>query len=255
MLQAFIIVLREGFEGFLIVAIIFSYLRKAAEKWLEPAVYWGVVISLVTSAGAGYLLREGIHQSFWEGVLGIATIIMVSTLVIQMWKVGPRLKSNVETKLFSLSSRRSRLTALFGVFLFTVLMITREGMETAVMLIQVREPRFVTGALMGVVAAGMLAYAWTRFSYLINLKRFFKVTGIFLLLFLVQVGIYSIHEFSEAGVLPSSQLIHVATEQFSPVGIYGKWFSLLIVAVCAIWLTVGWLIDQYNIWRKPPLDF
>ena len=247
MLQAFIIVLREGFEGFLIVAIIFSYLRKTTEKWLEPAVYWGIFVSLLTSAGAGYLLREGVHQSFWEGMLGIATIVMVSTLVIQMWRIGPRLKSNVESKLFSLSSRRSRWAAFLGVFFFTVLMITREGMETVVMLIQVRQGRFLTGALMGAAAAGMLAYAWTRFSYLINLKRFFMVTGIFLLLFLVQVGIYSIHEFSEAGILPNSEAIHIATEQFSPAGIYGKWFSLSIVVVCAFWLLGSWISDYLKL--------
>ncbi len=245
MLQAFIIVLREGFEGFLIVAIILAYLRKSAEQWLEPAVYWGILVSIIASAGLGYLLREGVNQSFWEGVLGIVTIIMVGTLVVQMWLIGPRFKLDVENKLFRLSSGVSRWAALIGVFLFSVLMITREGMEMVVMLIQVRQGRFVAGALLGVVAAALLSYAWLRFSYLINLRRFFKVTGIFLLLFLVQVGIYSIHEFSEAGVLPNSETIHTATEQFSPAGLYGKWFSLLIVITCAVWLAAGWVSDRY----------
>ena len=244
MLQAFIIVLRAGFEGFLIVAIILSYLRKRAEKWLEPAVYWGIVVSILTSAGLGYLLREGVNQSFWEGVLGVATIVMVSSFVIQMWRIGPRLKSQVEQELTKVSSRASRWAAFVGVFFFSVLMITREGMEMAVMLIQVRQGRFVAGIFLGVAAAAALSYAWTRLSYRINLKRFFKVTGIFFLLFLLQIGIYSVHEFSEAGVLPRSEAIHIATEQFSPVGLYGKWFSLLIVVVCAAWLIGGWIVDQ-----------
>lgn len=244
MLQAFIIVLREGFEGFLIVAIILSYLRKIAERWLEPAVYWGVVVSIIASGGLGFLLREGINQSLWEGVLGIATIVMVSTFVVQMWMMGSRLKSDVEHELFQFASRKSKWAAFFGVFLFSVVMITREGMEMAVMLIQVRQGRFVAGIALGLCAAVALCYAWTRFSYLINLKRFFTVTGIFLLLFLIQVGIYSIHEFSEAGVLPNSEAIHIATEQFSPVGLYGKWFSLLIVMTCALWLAVGWIFDR-----------
>ncbi len=251
MLQAFVIVLREGFEAFLIVAIILSYVRKRAEKWLESAVYWGIAFSVMASGALGYLLREGVNQSFWEGVLGVATILMVGSLVIHMWRVGPRMKSKMENKLSGMTSQASRWAAFSGVFLFTLLMITREGMETVVMLIQVRNGRFTSGILLGLFTAAVLSYAWTRFSHLIDLKRFFQVTGLFLLLFLVQVGIYSIHEFSEAGVLPHSEAIHIATERFSPVGIYGKWFSLAIVIFCAVWLLGAWIRDRL---RATPLD-
>lgn len=252
MLQAFIIAFREGFEAFLIVAIILAYLKKSADKWLVPAVYWGIGVSVVASAGAGYLLREGVNQALWEGVLGLVTIVMVGTLVIQMWRIGPRFKSDVEQKLFQASSKVSRLAAFTGVFLFSVLMITREGMEMAVMLIQIRQGRFITGMILGLLAATFLSFAWIRFSYLINLKRFFKVTGIFLMLFLVQIAIYSVHEFSEAGILPNSEAIHVATEQFSPAGVYGKWFSLLIVLPCIFWLIGGWVSDRFLSSGKQP---
>lgn len=245
MLQAFIIAFREGFEGFLIVAIILAYLKKSKDKWLIPAVHWGIVVSIFASAGIGYLLREGVNQSLWEGILGVATIVMVGSLVYQMWRIGPRFKSDVEQHLFKVSSKPSRWAALIGVFIFSVLMITREGMEMVVMLIQIRQGQFVTGMILGLLAAALLAVAWIRFSYFINLGRFFKVTGIFLILFLVQIGIYSIHEFSEAGVLPSSEAIHIATEQFSPNGVYGKWFSLLIVLPCVAWLIGGWIADRF----------
>jgi high-affinity iron transporter len=84
---------------------------------------------------------------------------------------------------------------------------------------------------------------------LINLKRFFQVTGVFLLLFMVQVGIYSFHEFSEAGLLPNSDALHEATEKFSPDGLYGKWFSLLMVSVCGLWLIGGWVVDRLRVTR------
>jgi high-affinity iron transporter len=58
------------------------------------------------------------------------------------------------------------------------------------------------------------------------------------------VAIYSFHEFSEAGVLPNSEALHEATEKFSPDGLYGKWFSLLLVAVCACWLAGAWVVDR-----------
>jgi high-affinity iron transporter len=143
-----------------------------------------------------------------------------------------------------MSSRKSRLAAVAGVFLFTFLMITREGMETALLLMQVRDQQMISGALLGLGAALILALGWARYGHLINVKRFFRVTGVFLLLFMLQVAIYSFHEFSEAGLLPNSEALHTATEKFSPDGLYGKWFSLLMVAVCAIWLFGGWLMDR-----------
>ena len=246
MLQAFIIVLREGFEGFLIAAIILTYLEKRGEKQLIPAVYWGVAISLIVSAVAGYLLREGVNQSLWEGILGVATIVMVGSLVIHMWRTGAKMKSHMESKLSTAASLSTQRAAYMAVLLFTILNITREGMETAVMLIQVKDANFTSGALLGLVAAIAVSYLWTRFSHLINIKRFFQVTGIFLLLFLVQVGIYSFHEFSEAGILPNSEFLHDVTERFSPEGFYGKWFSPLMILVCAIWLTYAWAVDRFR---------
>ena len=58
MLQALIIVFREGFESFLTVAIIFAYLRKTGRDWLRPAVWWGIGASVVASVGPRVLAAE-----------------------------------------------------------------------------------------------------------------------------------------------------------------------------------------------------
>ena len=58
MLQSFIIVLREGFESFLLVAVIFSYLRRSGQKQLSSAVYAAIVAALGISGGLGYLLFQ-----------------------------------------------------------------------------------------------------------------------------------------------------------------------------------------------------
>src|SRR5437867_9329667 len=161
-----------------------------------------------------------------------------------MWRTGPKLKERMEERLGEVSGRQTGWMAFAGVFLFTVLTVSREGMETALMLLQVRSPRLIWGALLGLAAAASMAWAWARFGHLINVRRFFQVTGIFLLLFMAQVAIYSFHEFSEAGLLPNSDVLHAATEKFSPDGLYGKWFSLVMVSVCAVWLLIGWLKDR-----------
>src|SRR5258706_10793544 len=90
MLEAFIIVLREGFEAFLIVAIIFAYLRKTGQKWLLLSVYAAIVTAVGSSLALGYLIKQGINQSFWEGVFGVVAIIFVGTLVIHMRRVAPQ---------------------------------------------------------------------------------------------------------------------------------------------------------------------
>ena len=273
MLQSFIIILREGFESFLLVAVILSYLRKSGRRQLTPAVYSAIAIGLAVSASLGYLLfrmqtgnSDEIEQrlgptiarflgneALREAWLGVIAIVMVLSLVIYMWRTGPRLKEHMEGRLSRVSVRTGWL-AFAGVFLFTVLTISREGMETALMLLQVRSPRLVWGALLGLAAAASLAWAWGRFGHLINVRRFFQVTGIFLVLFMIQVGIYSFHEFSEAGILPNSEAIHTATEKFSPEGVYGQWFSLVMVSVCATWLVGAWMIDRVRSLTPSSID-
>lgn len=246
MLNAFIIVVREGFEAFLIVAIIFSYLRKTGQQALTPAVYAAIATSVAVSAGIGYWLSqatEGVNQALWEGILGLIAIVLVASLIMHMRRVAPQLKQSMHQKLEEATGGRRRGMALLSVFFFTVLMITREGMETALLLLQV-QGRLLMGALLGLAAATLLALAWARYSHLINMKRFFQVTSLFLALFLVQVAIYTFHEFAEAGVLPNSEALHAATEVWSPDGKYGQWFSMSIVGICVGWLLSALLADR-----------
>jgi len=266
MLNSFIIVLREGFESFLLVAVILSYLRKAGQRWLSSAVYLGIIVALSVSFGLAYFLNKGVddavleemfgttlggyvsqffaNEALREGVLGVVAIVMVGTLVIHMWRTGPKIQQRMRERLSAVSSKSSRVAAIVGVLLFTFLMVTREGMETALLLMQVRDSQLVNGALLGLLAAGGFAWGWARYGHLINVKRFFQVTGIFLLLFMIQVAIYSFHEFAEAGLLPNSEALHAATEKFSPDGLYGKWFSPLMISICGLWLFGAWLVDR-----------
>jgi len=266
MLNSFIIVLREGFESFLLVAVILAYLRKSGQKWLNTSVYVAIAAALAASAGLAYVLNNGVDESIVSGifgatigsyvsqffanealreaVLGAVAVVMVGTLVIHMWRTGPKVQERMRERLSEVSTNSSRFAAVLGVFLFTFLMITREGMETALLLMQVKDPNLISGALIGLAAAIAFAIGWARFGHLINVRRFFQVTSIFLLLFMLQVAIYSFHEFSETGLLPNSEFLHAATEKFSPDGLYGKWFSPIMIGICALWLLGAWLIDR-----------
>ena len=245
MIPALIIVFREGFEAFLSVAIILAYLRKTGRNSLRPAVYAGIITSIVASFALGWWLMR-VNQSFWEGVLGLIAAVLVASFVVHVWRTAPKMKGDMERRLDVYSSATSRFLAIAGVFGFTVLMVTREGMETALMLIQVRNSRFILGSLLGIAAAAAMSWAWAHYGHRIDIKRFFQVTGLFLLLFTLQILFYSIHEFSEAEVLGRwSEAIHNATEPYSPVGIYGKWLSVLMVGLCAAWLVGASMKDRF----------
>lgn len=244
MLNALIIVFREGFEAFLTVAIIFAFLRKTGRDWLRPAVYWGIAASIVASAALGWVLQS-VNQPLWEAVLAIVAAILVATFVIHMWRVAPHMKKDMETKLEAHSTNSSRMLAMLGIFGFTLLMITREGMETALMLIQVRtQTNFVIGMILGIIAAAAMSWLWAHYGHRVNVKRFFRVTGFFLLVFAAQIVFYAIHELSEAELLPNSEVIHAATEPYTPVGYYGKWFSVALVGICAVYLIAVSLLDR-----------
>jgi Fe(3+) dicitrate transport protein len=245
MINALIIVFREGFEAFLTVAIIVAYLRKTGRDWLRPAVYAGIAVSVVASFALGWVLRS-VNQPLWEGVLALVAAVLVATFVIQMWRTAPRMKQHMERELDRHTTKASRMLAIVATFLFTLLMITREGMETALMLIQVRQPGFTVGAIMGAFAAAGLAWLWAHYAPYINLKRFFQVTGLFLLMFTAHVVFYAIHEFSEAELLPNSEWIHNVTEPYTPLGIYGKWITVAMIGICAAWLIAVSLLDRFK---------
>jgi len=242
MLQALIIVFREGFESFLTVAIIFAYLKKTGRDSLRPAVWWGIGIAVLASAGLGYLLQS-INQPLWEGILALVAAVLVTSFVIHIWRVAPHMKRDMEVRIEQHASKGSGW-AWVGVFGFTLLMITREGMETALLLIQVRQGRFWLGCALGLVCAASMAWLWAHYGHRVNVKRFFQVTGLFLLLFAVQILFYAVHEFSEAEILPNSEAIHLATEPYSADGRYSLWIMFAMIAFCGIWLAGATALDR-----------
>src|SRR6266545_7021850 len=216
MLQAFVITLREGLEAFLIIAISLSYLRKAGRTALVAAVHWGIAIALAASALGGYLLYYAANQEWLEGPLAMIAAVSVAWLVVHMWRTGRRMKSDIEVRLQS-SSTQPRVAAFMGVFLFTLLMVSREGMETALLLMQLRETvHLVLGAAAGVMGAVGVSWLWSRYGRRVNLGLFFQATAIFLFVFVVQLFVLGTHEMAEQGFLPYSTNIHERTESWGP---------------------------------------
>jgi high-affinity iron transporter len=240
MFQAFVITLREGLEAFLIIAISLAYLRKSGRHQLIPAVHWGIGLSILLSIGAAVLFQRASNQALWEGVLALTAAVLVASLIVHMWRHAKRMKSEIESHL-ERSALKVGLRAFAGVFFFTLLMITREGMETAMLmgtlLFQVQTMNVITGAALGTLCAAAVASLWSRYGHRVNLALFFQVTAVFLAVFVVQLLIYGFHELTEANLFPYSEPLHWATEPYGPDGRYGQYLAYLLVL-----LPMGWLL-------------
>ena len=247
MVQAYIITLREGLEAFLIVAISLAFLKKSERSDLVPAVRWGIGLAVVMSIGAAWLFQRAANQALWEGMLALAAAVSVATLTVHMWRTAKRLKHDIEGHLHRSTLRAGR-AAFLGVLSFTLLMIAREGMETALLmgtlLIQVKAPIVIAGAVLGTLSAAFVAWMWSLYGHRVNLKLFFQVTAVFLLVFVVQLLVYSFHELTEANIFPYSEPLHWATEPYGPDGRYGQYLTYLLVALPAGWLTVSGLMSR-----------
>jgi high-affinity iron transporter len=239
MLQAFVITLREGLEAFLIVAISLAYLRKTGRHQLVSAVHWGIGLSILVSIGAAVLFQRANNQALWEGVLALTAAVLVATLIVHMWRHAKRLKREIETRLES-SALQTGVKAFAGVFLFTVLMITREGMETALLMgtliFQTTAVDIIAGAAAGIACAASVAWLWSRYGHRVNLALFFQVTAVFLAVFVLQLFIYGFHELTEANIFPYSEPLHWATEPYGPDGRFGQYLTYMLVLLPLAWL-------------------
>ena len=240
MYQAFVVTLREGLEAFLIVAISLAYLRKSGRHELVAAVRWGIGLSIVISIGAAMLFARASNHALWEGLLAVIAAISVASLTIHMWRTARRVKKDIEGHLSS-STLKTGTAAFVGVFLFTLLMISREGIETALLmgtlLFQNSSTDIIVGAALGTLVAAIAASLWSRYGHRVNLALFFQVTSVFLLVFVVQLLIYGFHELMEANIFPYSEPLHAATEPYGPDGQFGRYLSYLLVM-----LPLGWLV-------------
>jgi high-affinity iron transporter len=241
--QILLVTLREGIEMFLIVAIAAAYLRKTGRAALLSAVGWGGAAALGISLALGVWLAEIAVLPKWESALALVAAVLVVSMVIYMLRAAKHLRRDIGARI-ELAAEHPGRGAWLGVFLFVVVMITREGMETAFITAslfrQTETAPFVWGALAGLGLAAALAWAWSRYGHRVNLALFFRVTSAFLILFALQLVLYAFHEATEANLLPIDNAYwHIATEPYGPEGEYGALFTYALVLVPAAWLALA----------------
>ncbi len=237
MFAMLMITFREGVEAFLVAAITFAFLQKTGRQHLAGAAKAGVLAAVVVSAILGLaLFRVGGMSPLAEGWLALLAGALVVSCTWHMLRHGRAMAGEIRNRLAKVSDEKA-VGPWLAVFAFVLLMVGREGVEAGTMIASLAAGaatgQLALGGVLGLACAGMLAWAWSRYGRRVNLSLFFQVTAIFMVLFSIQLAIYAVHEFSEAGALPfvNNETWHNVTEPYGPEGFYGIWLSYSLVLV------------------------
>ncbi|MCA1833120.1 MAG: iron uptake transporter permease EfeU [Actinomycetota bacterium] len=208
--SAFLIMLREGLEMALIVAIVLAYLRQIGRRKEFRTVWAGTGAAIGISIVAGIIVfaavgdLEGRGEQIVEGVTAFLAAGLLTWMVFWMRQQARLIKSELHSKVDAALATGSAV-AIAGVAFFAVL---REGLETVLFLLgsSVGHERALDraiGGVAGVAVAAFVGYVIYSGSRRVNLRSFFKVTGFFVLIFAAGLFAKGIHEFQEAALLGS----------------------------------------------------
>ena len=210
MLAPFLIMLREGLEAALIVGIIASYLRQTGRAQWLPAIWVGVLLAVALSllAGAAVLLagREFPQktQELFEAIVGLVAVGVLSYMVLWMRRAARSLKAELHAGIdaaLDASRGQGGAWALIGMAFFAV---AREGLESVFFLLAIFQqspgPAAPLGALAGIAVAVALGLGIYWGGVRLNLHKFFRYTGIFILFVAAGLMAGVVRNLHEAGV-------------------------------------------------------
>ncbi|HEY4376713.1 MAG TPA: iron uptake transporter permease EfeU, partial [Acidimicrobiales bacterium] len=212
MLPTFIIGLREGLEAALIVGIVAAFLgqqgRRDAIRWVWLGTMAAILICIAVGVGLNVLSRD-LPQKQQEGletVIGLIAVSFVTYMVLWMRRHSRDLKGDLEGHAAAALAAGSTNALVLMAFLA----VMREGFETVVFLLatfqnSTDKAQGGIGAVAGIAVAVVLGYAIYRGGVKVNLARFFKVTGVVLVVIAAGLMMSAAHTANEAGWLSFGQ--------------------------------------------------
>ncbi|MEF9602707.1 FTR1 family iron permease [Paracoccus sp. PXZ] len=209
MLAPFLIMLREGLEAALIVGIIAGYLRQTGRRAWLPAIWVGVFLAVAMALFAGaaiQLVNSGFPQKtqeLFEAVIGLVAVAVLTGMVFWMRRAARSIKAELHSGIDeALAHQDSAGTwALIGM---VFLAVAREGLESVFFLLaifqQSRDSAAPIGALLGVIVAIGAGWGIYAGALRLDLRRFFRWTGVFILLVAAGLLAGSVRALHEAGL-------------------------------------------------------
>ena len=231
MLIAFLIMLREGIEAALIVGIVAGFLKQSGHSRLMPKVWLGVALAALMCLGIGY----GIHsatgeipqkeQEFVVSVIGLVAVAMLTYMILWMKKAARSMKQQLQDSVQTALNRgNGQGWALVGM---AFLAVAREGLESVFFLLAVfqQSPTWSmpVGAVLGLLAAVVIGALIYQGGMRLNLAKFFRWTGAFLIVVAAGLVAGSLRALHEAGVWNHLQEVVFDSSKYlhedSPLGV------------------------------------
>ena len=228
MLANFLIGLREGLEAGLIVGILVAYLNKLDRRDILPRLWMGIAAAIALSLGVGAILTWGPYglsfqaQEILGGGLSILAVGLVTWMIFWMAGNARSLRAELHSKLDAAIAGTG-----MGIVVVGFVSVAREGVETALFVWASvnSSSNAVVGtlsAVVGILAAAVVAYLIYRGLVRINFARFFAWTGSFLIIVAAGVLSYGIGDLQEASVIPGwGQSAYSLSPLIPPTSWYG----------------------------------
>jgi len=209
MLPSYLLSLREGIEAALIVGIVLGALRQMRRTDLSSAVWFGVISASILSVLVGTILTllglsfEGRAEEIFEGVTMLLAAGVLTWMIFWMSRQARNIKGELESGVRKAAFEGGKR----GLFILAFLAVLREGIELAFFLVASvfasNVQQTLIGALLGLGTAILLGWSLFATTVRLDLRRFFQVTGFLLILFAAGLVGHGVHEFNEAGIIPS----------------------------------------------------
>ncbi|OWY64706.1 hypothetical protein B7486_45885 [cyanobacterium TDX16] len=210
-LPTFVITLREGVEAALVVGIVLALLKKAKQSQLNSWVYAGVGVGIAASALVGLLFSAIIQvlgtinpeytpvvEPLMEGVFSVIAIAMLSWMLIWMTRQARFLKAEVEGTVTAALKQDNGVG--WGVFSLIFIAVLREGFETVLFIAANFQQGFfpAIGAIGGLVTAIAIGFLLFKWGVKINIRLFFQIMGVLLLLIVAGLVVSALAHFDTA---------------------------------------------------------
>jgi len=207
MIAALLIAFREGLEAALIVGIVLSYLKKMGYR-RRAAVWWGVASAVIVSIVAGVALQvlgvafEGRGEQLFEGITMLLAASVLTWMIFWMQRQGRSIRTELEADV------RQAVTGgrQWALFALAFVAVVREGIETALFLtaaaFSATPAQTLIGGGLGLAVAVVVGCLLFVVSVRLDVRAFFRVTSVLLILFAAGLVAHGVHELQEAGVLP-----------------------------------------------------
>src|SRR6266851_6268435 len=210
MLAAFVVMWRESLEAALVVAILLAYLKRIGQTQNSRYIYAGVVAALIACllfvklSSKLQSLFEGAGEEIFQAGVMLVAVATVSGMVIWMHGQARSLRGSLEQRAALLIDKGQLLSlaTLAGIAVF------REGVETTLFMWGIvtssanSAAQLFVASLAGVGAALATAYGIFRGAAQLNLRRFFQITSIALLLIAAGMLAQAANRLIGVGVLP-----------------------------------------------------